>query len=95
MKSDTFHSYVEPDSHISDSTKNIMRDQLKALYHPSPNPKYQIPQLTQGTLNLIIYVVNTTVAKALDQILGSDYQRPTIAFEDLASNDTRDIAQRD
>ncbi len=87
LKSDNLHPSVELGSHISDSTENIMRDQPTSSYHLSPNPKDQIPQLTQGTLNLIIQVVNTTVVKALDQRLGPDHRRPAIAFDDPTSSD--------
>ena len=95
LKPDTLHPSVEPGSHISGSTENIMKDQPTSSYHPSPNPEDKIPQLTQGTLNLIIQAVNTIVAKALDQKLGPDHRRPAIVFDDPASNDTRYIAQRD
>ena len=71
-----------------------MRDQPTSSYHLSPNPEDQIPQLTQGTLNLIIQAVNTIVAKALDQKLGPDHQRPAIVFDDPTSDNTQDIAQR-
>ncbi len=88
LKSDTLHPFAEPGSHISSSTYNIMREQPTSSYHPSPKPENQIPQLTQGTLNLIIQAVNTTIVKALDQRLGPEHQRPAIAFDDPGSNDT-------
>ncbi len=73
LKPDTLHLSVEPGSHISGSIENMMREQPTSSYHLLPNPEDQIPQLTQGTLNLIIQAVNTTVAKALDQRLGPDH----------------------
>ncbi len=51
--------------------------------------------MTQGTLNLIIQAVNTTVAKALDQRLGPDRQRPPIALNDPIPYDIRDIPEKD
>lgn len=72
LKPETLQPSIEPKSYISGSTENIMRDQLITLYHPSPNLEDQILQLIQGILNLIIQVVNTIVAKALDQKLGLD-----------------------
>lgn len=54
LKAKTFQLSIKLKSHISDSTKNIMRDLLVASSHPLPNPEDQILQLTQGNLNLII-----------------------------------------
>lgn len=42
-----------------------MGDQLITLYHSLPHFEYQILQLTQKTLNLIIQTVNTIDAQTI------------------------------
>lgn len=73
LKPKTFQPSVEPESYISGSTKNIMRNQPIISYHLLPNPKDRILQLIQKTLNLVIKAVNTTINKALDQKLEPDH----------------------
>ena len=89
---------VEPVSHISGATENIMRDPPAASSHQSPDPEDEIPQLTQGTLNLIGRAVNTAVTRAVDramnQRLGPEHRRPVVEVEDPTS-DTRDIREKD
>ena len=71
-----------------------MSDRPAASSHPSPNPEDQIPQLTQGTLNLIEQAVHHAVTKALDvavtealnQRLGPDRRRPVFLNKNPPSN---------
>ena len=72
-----------------------MRDQPTVLYHPSPNPEDQIPQLPQKISNLIIQAVNSIVAKAINQRLESDRRRSATAFDDPVSNNIQDISKKD
>lgn len=72
MKPKTFHIFVKLESDISDNTKNIIKNWPTTSYHLLFNPKDQILQLTQRTLNLIIQTVNSTIAKALDYKLRLD-----------------------
>lgn len=42
LKPNIFYPFVEPDSHVSGSTKNIITDQSIASYYLLPNPEDQI-----------------------------------------------------
>ena len=71
-----------------------MSNQPAASSHPSSIPKDQILLLTQQSLNLIIQVVNSAVAKtikvaineALDQTFDNDHWQPIIEFDNLTFN---------
>ena len=89
LKSETLQLSIEPESHISGTIKNIIRDKLATLSHQSLYPEDQIFQLTQKTLNLIGQAVNSAVTKllkgavnkTLDQNFGQDCRQPVIAFQ--------------
>lgn len=81
-----------------------MRDKLAASSHQSPYPEDQIPQLTQGTLNLIRQAVNSAVTKslkgavneALDQRFGQDCCQPIMEFQNPTQYNIRDmISEKD
>lgn len=46
LKLETLQLFVEPELYISNSIKNIIKEQPTALYYTLPNPENQIPQLT-------------------------------------------------
>ena len=76
----------------------MMRDPPAASSHQSAGAEDEIPQLTQGMLNLIGEVVNAAVTRAvdraMDQRLGPERPRPVAEVEDPAG-DTRDIREKD
>lgn len=45
LKSETLQSFSKPESYISSTIKNIIRDKLATSSHQSPYLKDQIPQL--------------------------------------------------
>lgn len=65
----TLQPSVEPVSNILGMTQNIVKDPPTTSFHQSPDLEDQIPQLTQGTLNLIGRAVNVAATQAMDQRL--------------------------
>lgn len=77
---------IEPVSHISGTTEKIMKDPPAASSHQLPDAEDEIPQLTQGTLNLIGQAVNAAVTqavdRAMDQRLGPE-RRPRLKIQQV------------